>query len=208
MSVSCKHIHTQTHTRGHSPLQAAGCRSISYCRKIYAQLQSTGVSCQSVWCQRGDPPVWVTAGGQDMTHRYAPTETAGSTAPLRTAWLLSKLHSPSRCSFFAFSISFSSSFPRFPSLDSRSVWWLNFESLEEVMTKTNAVSSLLFLHLCWWRPSSLIKCIFFPNGAQLFTWCRGVFCPVLSSACSPPLGLQVQPPPIRGECLRDTTQRI
>lgn len=163
MSVSRKHIHTQTHT-GHPPLQAAGCRSISYYRNIYAQLQSAGVSCQSAWCQRGDPLVWVTAGGQDMTYRYAPAETAGS-----TAWLLSKLHSSSCCSFLLSPSVFLHRSHRFPSFNSRSVWWLNFKSLEEVMTKTNAVSPLLVPTFVLMEILYLMrdKCFFFSKWSTI-----------------------------------------
>lgn len=103
-----QHIHKDTHT-GHSPLEASGCDIyIYYCRNI-----STQRAVPWAVSQRGDLLDGVTAGGQDRTYTYTPTETAGSTAPLYPAWLFSFLPFLLSLIFFSFLTSTELSAPSF-----------------------------------------------------------------------------------------------
>lgn len=92
MSVSYKDKHTYTNknTQGIHPLRQLDV-DILYnpLNIVYTLIQSTGASCHSVYCQSRDLLDWMTAGGQDMTYTYTPTETTGSTELLCTVQLLS-----------------------------------------------------------------------------------------------------------------------
>lgn len=117
-----------------------------------------------------DPLDWVTAGGQDMTYSYTPTETAGSTVPLCSARLhsvLSKSHSSAGCFCFLHQLCFSHCpgylFPPLnPVLptDSISRAFIEKRQWQKCYFLPYVASFLWMVTLCL-----LINTVFFPKGA-------------------------------------------
>lgn len=188
-----------------------------YIRAIIERWSELSVSVVSERRPPGLSDSWWT--GYDIQIRSHRDRRKHSAAPHRVAPLKATLFL--LLFVFAFSISFSSSFSSIPFFQLPLCLVTQFQ--EPWRGNDEDKCSPFGSYICVDGdpvPYEGYMYFFFPSGAQLFTlqWlvfqfftrkmCRGVFCPVLSRTCGPPLRLQAQPPPIRGECLRDTTQGI